>query len=45
MEGIFDDQAALILNREEERKAKSRAALKKFREKEKKREIRERKKV
>ena len=37
MERIFDDQAAL--NREEEKKAKSRAALKKFREKEKREKL------
>ena len=37
MERNFDDQAAL--NREEERKAKGRAALKKFREKEKREKL------
>ena len=37
MERIFDDQAAL--NREEERKAKARATLKKFREKEKREKL------
>ena len=37
MERIFDDQAALY--REEERKAKARAALKKFREKEKREKL------
>jgi len=37
MERIFDDQAALY--REEKRKAKARAALKKFREKEKREKL------
>ena len=37
MERIFDDQEAL--NREEERKARGRAALKKFREKEKREKL------